>query len=651
MQLIQRAAVSEFRERIRWMTVVVLVVVSGLAAWLFRLQVVNSARWSQLAEENILRRVYLPSTRGVIRDTRGRVIAANRPSYNVYVVPYAFMRRFDQVFPRFAEYLGLGRDERDRLEARLREAAEGPRQFQQVAVREDIDRETLAVLETHRDELAGVTVIAVPVRTYPFGELAAHAIGFLNEVSAEDMQEHRGEDYRAGDRMGRSGLERAWESLLRGRRGWVRVDRDYRGIILSTRDEIAHFGADRRLEPVPGRDLVLTLDMELMRAIDRAFRQRSFRAGAAAVVDVHTGRVLALYSRPAIDPNLTSLGLTQQQAREIDDNPDRPRIDRSIYETYYPGSCVKPFTALAALHAQLWDPRTTNQCTGTTLIGHRHWHCAHGHVHGVVDLHEAIVQSCNIYFFNVAQAISLDQIAHMAGDFGLGARTGIGINSESAGLVPTREWYTREFRRFRLGFTLNSSIGQGATRITVLQLALAYAALANGGALYVPQIVERVEAPDGTVLQAFPPSVRHQIDVSPADLERVRAALRGVVSEVHGTAHTATNIPEVEIAGKTGTAQVSRVARQGEDPRRAWYMGRDHAWFAAFAPYQNPEIAVVVLVEHGGSGGDEAAPIVAQVVRDYFTRIRPGEPIPSVRILREQQEAAAARQRARNRGR
>ncbi|MEI8258464.1 MAG: penicillin-binding protein 2, partial [Deltaproteobacteria bacterium] len=210
MQLIQRAAVSEFRERIRWMSAGVLLVVALLGTRLFWLQVVKSAYYSQLAEENILRRVYLPSTRGVIRDTRGRVIAANRPSYNVYVVPYAFMRHFDAVFPRFAEYLGLNRDERDRLEARLREAAEGNRQFQQVAVREDIDRETLAVLETHRDELAGVTVIAVPVRTYPFGELAAHAIGFLNEVSADDMREHRGEDYRAGDRMGRSGLERAW---------------------------------------------------------------------------------------------------------------------------------------------------------------------------------------------------------------------------------------------------------------------------------------------------------------------------------------------------------------------------------------------------------------------------------------------------------
>ena len=649
MQLIQRAAVSEFRERIRVMSFVVLVAIAALCGRLFYLQAYKASYYGQMAEENILRRVYLPSTRGVIHDTRGRVIAANRPSYNVYVVPYAFLRHFDETFPRFAEYLGLGRDERDRLEARLREAADGERRFQQIAVRDDIDRETLAVLETHRDELPGVTVIAVPVRTYPFGELAAHAVGFLNEVSGQDIEDHRGEDYRAGDRIGRSGLERAWESLLRGRRGWVRVDRDYRGIILSSRDEIAHFGPDRRLEPVPGRDMVLTLDMELMRAIDRAFRQRQFRAGAAAVVDVHTGRVLALYSRPSIDPNQMALGLSPQLAREIDENPDRPRIDRSIYETYYPGSTVKPFTALAGLRSGLWDARHIETCTGTIMVGGRHWHCAHGHVHGVVDLHLAIVQSCNIYFCQLARAITLDMIAREATEFGLGHRTGIGINAESAGLVPTREWYQHEFGRFRTGFTMNSAIGQGATRLTVLQLALGYAALANGGDVYVPQIVERIESPDGAVLQEFPPAVRHHIDLNPVDLERVRAGLRGVVAEPHGTAHRAAFIPEVEIAGKTGTAQVSRVARQGEDARRAWYMGRDHAWFAAFAPYQNPEVAIVVLVEHGGSGGDEAAPVAAQVLRDYFTRIRPGEPIPTVRAMREQQEDNAARQRARNR--
>jgi penicillin-binding protein 2 len=402
---------------------------------------------------------------------------------------------------------------------------------------------------------------------------------------------------------------------------------------------------------VPGRDLVLTLDMELMRAIERAFRQRSYPSGAAVVVDVHTGRVLALYSRPSIDPNIMSTGLSPQLAREIDENPYRPRIDKAIYEDYFPGSTFKPFTALAGLGAGLIDPRERLTCFGRIVYGRRTFRCAHGHVHGPVDLHDALMQSCNVYFFQQALTITMDRIAQMAFDFGLGRRTGIGINQEAAGFIPTRAWYAQRFPgQFRYGFTLNTAIGQGSTRVSVLQLALAYAALANGGTLFVPQLVERVQSPDGTTLQVFPPAVRRHVSVAPQHLEIVTRALRDVLADVRGTAHSS-DIPEVEIAGKTGTAQVSRLARHGEDPRRAWFQARDHAWFAAFAPARAPEIAVVVFVEHGGSGGAEAAPVAAQIIREYFMRIRPGEPIPTVRAILEAQEAAAARQRARNRRR
>lgn len=641
MRLVQRAAVSEFRERIRAMGAFVLLLLSLLAGRMFQLQVIEGAKYTQQAEENTLRRLFLPSTRGVIRDTRGRVIAANRPSFNVYVVPGSMLRRIDEVFPRFAEYLGLSRDERDRLEARIR-GAEGSRRYQQVLVRQDIDRETLAILETHRDELAGVSVIAVPVRTYPFGALAAHAIGYLNEVSAEDLAAHPDEDYRPGDRIGRMGIERAWESLLRGRRGWVRVDRDHRGVVLSTRDDIARFGPDRRQDPVPGRDLVLTLDMELMRAAERAFRRQN--SGAAVVVEVRTGRVLALYSKPSIDPNTLIRGLTPQMVREIDANPYRPRIDKTIYEDYFPGSTFKPFTALAGLNANLIDPRARIVCHGRHLLGRRIFRCAHGHSHGLVDMHEAITQSCNVYFYNLAETVTLDRIAQVAMDFGLGRRTGIGINLEAAGFIPTRAWYAQRFPgQFRIGHTLNTAIGQGNTRVSVLQLALSYAALANGGDLYVPQLIERVQGPDGATVQSFPPALRRRVSVSPSNLDIVLRGLRNVVASNLGTANRAANIPEVSIAGKTGTAQVPHIARRGEDPTYSAFRRRDHAWFAAFAPFENPEIAVVTFVEHGGSGGSEAAPAAAEIIREYFTRIRPGEPIPSVRVVREQQAARGAR--------
>jgi penicillin-binding protein 2 len=378
----------------------------------------------------------------------------------------------------------------------------------------------------------------------------------------------------------------------------VRLEHDVRGVVLANRESIQALGPDRRQEPVPGRDLVLSLDMELMRSLDRAFRP--YPAGAAAVVDVRTGRVLALYSKPAINPNLLTTGITPALAREIEENPYRPNIDRSIYESYFPGSTFKPFTALAGLTAGLVDPRATVQCTGRHELGHRVFRCTH--VHGLTDLHRSLVESC--------------------------------INQETPGFIPTRAWYAQHYPgQFRIGFTLNTAIGQGNTRVTVLQLAMAYAALANGGTLYVPRLVERVEGPDGTVIQEFPPTVRRQVSVSAQHLGLIDRALGDVISDLRGTAH-ASAIPEVDLAGKTGTAQVSRIIRSGEDGRRTWYSQRDHAWFAGFAPASNPEVAYVVLVEHGGSGGHEAAPVVAQVMRDWFVRIRPGPAIPSVAALR-----------------
>ena len=628
-ELVQKAGLGEIRERVRFMSAVVLLGVFVLIGRLFWIQIVDNARWLQIAEDNVLRRVDLPSTRGMIRDARGRVIAANRPAYNVYVIPGYFPL---ERFTHFADYLGLNRDERDRLEARMRNA-EGSRRYQHMLARSDIDRESLALIETHRAEFPrGISVIATPVRQYPFSELAGHALGFLNEVNAEDLREFAGRDYRAGERIGRSGVEQSWESILRGRRGWVRLEHDVRGLLI-TRDSIAGLGPERHRDPVPGRDLVLTLDMELMRAIDRAFRGKP--SGAAAVVEVRTGRVLALYSKPCVDPNTMTMGISALLNREIDENPYRPRIDKTIYESYFPGSTFKPFTALAGLEAGLIDARSQVTCTGRHVLGRRVFRCKH--VHGVVSLHRALVESCNVYFYTLAEAVTMDRIASMAFEFGLGRRSGIGINQETPGFIPTRAWYAQNYPgQFRIGHTLNTAIGQGNVRVTVLQLAMAYAALANGGTLFVPQLVSRVEGPDGTVIQSFPPTIRRRVAVDPAHIAMINSALGGVISDLHGTAHAA-QVAEVDIAGKTGTAQVSRIVRDPTDPRRGWSTQRDHAWFAGFAPASAPEIAVVLLVEHGGSGGHEAAPLMTQIVREYFTRIRPGAPIASVATWRAHQ--------------
>jgi penicillin-binding protein 2 len=293
----------------------------------------------------------------------------------------------------------------------------------------------------------------------------------------------------------------------------------------------------------------------------------------------------------------------------------KPTLDRTISAAYPPGSTFKPFSALAGLQSKAIDPYGQVDCRGGFEYGKRYHRCTGVHQH--VNLHEAIVQSCNTYFYDLGSKLKLDEISQMGALFGLGAKTGIGVNPEARGRMPTRAWYTRRYRgAFRGGFTLLAAIGQGASTVNVLQLALSYAALSNGGTLYRPQVVRSIETSDGTVVQDFPPRVRRLVELPPEELNLLGASLAEVVTDRTGTAH-AGRIEGVDLAGKTGTAQVSQLAERGLAPEQIQYFNRDHAWFAGYAPTRSPEIAIVVLVEHGGGGGKNAVPVAMQVVRDW----------------------------------
>jgi penicillin-binding protein 2 len=357
--------------------------------------------------------------------------------------------------------------------------------------------------------------------------------------------------------------------------------------------------------------------MELEQAVERSMRAHA--AGAVVVADVRTGRLLALYSKPDFDPNDLAGGSGHDRIREafnkLYTDPLRPMLDKTMSGVFHPGSTFKPFSALAALEDKILDPAEKERCDGYLSFGRRIFHCTH--VHGKVDMHDAIAESCNIYFFKLAEAVGMDRIARVANEFGLGQKTGIGVNPEAAGRIPTRSWYALRYKgQFRIGFTLNTSIGQGATTVTPVQLALAYAALANGGTVYSPQLVRAVETSDGAVVQDFPPRVRQKAKILPENLARVNDALYAVVNEDKGTAYPVRD-RTLEVAGKTGTAQTGYFNTGNDDPKKAWYLSRDHAWFAAYSPAKAPEIAVVVLVEHGGSGPTVAAPVAMQVVKEY----------------------------------
>lgn len=615
--LVQRSDVSEFRRRFRWIALAMVVAFASLVARLFYLQVLEADENKAIARENIVRRVTLATTRGIIRDRNGKVLAASRPSYNVYVVP----KRIDMqaIWPKLIEYLGVGVDERARLEGLITaiRAAGGPRNSQQILLKEDISRDAVATLATHDAELPGVDVVPVPVRYYPYEGVGSHVLGYMAEVDAERLASLRSVGYIEGDRIGVTGVERAWESYLRGTRGWEKVLVDAKGRRRPGGEGIIE--DPRRVDPIPGRDIRLTLDADIQKAMDKAMRYEL--AGGVAMIDVRTGRILGLYSKPGYDPNALSGGSGKQVIRDayrkLHSDPLKSALDKTISGAYPPGSTFKPFTALAALEKGLIDPRQVSQCRGGLTVGKRTFRCTH--VHGAVAMQQAIAESCNVYFYRLAAdyGVGMDLIAEMGQRFGLGMRTGLGINAEASGRMPTRAWMTlRNKGQFHLGFSLNAAIGQGATTVTVLQLALAYAALANGGTLYQPQIVRAVETSAGTVVQEFTPRVRRQLDLRPENIALVQRAMTAGVNEEGGTAFKA-RVVGVEVAGKTGTAQVSHRLTRGVESERVWYFNREHAWFAGYAPTRSPEVAIVVLVEHGGTGGKRAAPVAIAVVRAY----------------------------------
>ncbi len=604
-----RHEVGEFRRRYKWMALFAVVVFAVLFGRLVQLQVIEQAKYKQMARENITRTIVLPASRGVLRDTRGNAVATNRPSYNVYITPSVV--DMHDTLSRFAELIGLNAEHLKRLRNDIAKVP-ARRRTHRIQMYADITRDQLAALTTHSAELRGIDVVDQPVRMYQFGKLAAHAIGYLNEVSADDLKILRSRGYRPGDLVGRSGIERAFESVLRGVYGYRRISVDARG---HQRDLADKEVIEKTKDPVPGTDLTLTLDMALMKNVERAFRNHP--SGALVAVDAQTGRIRALYSKPSYDLNEFTHRLSLARKNELERDPFYPLIDKTIYATYYPGSIFKPFSAATALQDNVMHADTTVECTGQYELGNRKFRCTQKH--GVVDMRQALTRSCNVYFYRLGELVGLDRLAFYARDFGFGERTGVGINTESKGFIDTRAWFEKQGQRFRAGYALNAAIGQGNTKISLIQAAMAYAALANGGRLYVPQLIEEMRAPDGRVTQRLTPKLRRQVSVSAEHLQAIREGLLGVVNNDLGTAYEARIAGGVSVVGKTGTAQVvHNTSAHKNNPALEEFFSRDHAWFAGFAPAVNPDLVVVVLVEHGGGGGKYAAPIAVEVLNDYL---------------------------------
>ncbi|MCK5322830.1 MAG: penicillin-binding protein 2 [Desulfobulbaceae bacterium] len=599
---IDKEELNMLKKRIDFFTLVFIVFIAILVARLWYLQIHRGEEYSRLSENNRIRMQKIAAPRGNILDRQGRVIVTNRPCFNIVWIredapdPDVVIKRLAKIFK---EDISVFLD-------RIRIAADGPR-YVPICLKEDIDWEKLVYIENHRLELPGVRVEVIPRRDYLFGDLASHLIGYLGQISRNELTDSPGGLYEGGDQIGKTGIEKLYESYLSGEKGRRFLEVDANGF------EQQQLGVE---ESLPGNDIYLTLDIDLQSVAEQAMEGK---AGAVVAMDVKTGRVLVLASSPPLKLKEFIGGISHKAWNSLLNDPMHPLINKSIQGRYPPGSIHKIVTAVAALSEGVVTPQTTFYCNGFLRFKNRRYGCWRAAGHGAVDIYQALKQSCDVYMYHAGQRVGVDKLAYYANSFGLGKKTGIEMEHEKPGLIPTSDWKMRKYReRWHEGETLSISIGQGFNLVTPIQACRMIAGLANGGIIYRPQLVEMLKDPDGRIISQFAPVIDCRVHATPEILQLVRSALVGAVNEKRGTG-AAARLKEVTVAGKTGTAQVVRLSQfrdieEDEIP----YKYRDHAWFVCFAPAEDPEIAVAVVVEHGGHGGSTAGPIAKTVLSRYF---------------------------------
>lgn len=608
---------SSIVNRLIFIAVVIVLTFVVFVLRLFQLQVIEGEDLGNRARRNSVRTVYLEAPRGDIVDRFGRELATTRPAFGVHVMP-AEMRERELTFAALGSLL-----DRDAGELAQRVGAPtGRRRFQPVRIAEDLPYGSRNRVESHLYALPGVFTDVSPRRYYVGGSLAAHVLGYTGEIQVAQLEKRAFADYRSGDVIGQAGVESRFESTLRGRAGGRNVVVDVAGRVDEVLDEV---------EATPGGTVVLTIDRDLQRAAEEAFLPDVIggdeKRGAVVVLDPRNGDVLALVSRPTFDPNSFAGGIDSATWKELTASEGRPIQNRALAGQYPPGSTYKAFVAAAGLEEGAIDPEDRVFCPGTFKYGRRTYRCWKRGGHGSVNLHEALARSCDVFFYQLGLKLGIDRMAFFSNGFHLGRKTGIALGTEAPGIVPTEAWKVRRFGEVWMkGETVSASIGQGYNLTTPLQLAVAYAAIANGGTVFKPRILLRQVGPDGTVQQGPEPESLGRVPVSPEHLAIITRALEAVVHEVGGTGGRA-RIPGVRVAGKTGTAQVIRLeATEHLEEEEIPFQFRDHGWFAAFAPVEAPEIVVVALSEHGGHGGSAAGPIVKAVLSRYFKASMPDEP-------------------------
>jgi penicillin-binding protein 2 len=573
--------------RVLGLSVIVTAALLCLLGQLWYLQVLEGAHLREMSDRNRIRVRPVAAPRGILYDRHGLALVDNRPAFTLSLIPRDMDDR-DTVLGRLAVLLKIPFTELQEALARVPDDSLRP-----VRIRRDLSLEDVAKVEERKLDLPGVLVEVEPQRVYPTSTFAAHLLGYVREVGEEQLRQGR---YRRGDMIGQVGLERLLDEHLRGLDGGERIEVDALGRPVQV---------IRREEPRPGAQVVTTVDRRIQQAAERAM---TGRAGAVVVMDPRNGDILAMTSTPAFGLDRFSGSLDRDTWLALVRDPTHPLLNRAIQSQYAPGSVFKVVVAAAGLQEGTLTPMDRTYCNGEFHLGGWTFLDWRQGGHGHVDLRSALVHSCNVFFYQAGLRVGAETIARYAEAFGLGVPAGIALGGEKPGLVPSPSWKRQRFGRpWTAGDTVNVSIGQGQVLVTPLQVARMMAAIANGGILWKPRLIERVERADGTLAYTEPSKVTGQVTLSPVVWAFLHQALAGVVSE--GTGHAA-RIPGIDVAGKTGTAQ--SVAHS--DSAR----GQDHAWFASFAPAHDPQVVVVVMVEGGGKGGQVAAPVARQIYQAIF---------------------------------
>jgi penicillin-binding protein 2 len=585
---------DQSRRTLARLSLVVLCLFGALFLRLWSLQLVEGDELRQRSEHNRIRLQDLPPWRGMIMDRSGEILVSNRASFDLVVV-LEDVADFALQAKRLAALLQL---DAPQVLGHLENAQKSG--FHQVRLKGDLSWREMALVETFKAELPGTSIMVTPKREYRHKGLACHLLGYLGEISDVQLKSGRFPTYKMGDYLGKRGIELAWEDFLRGLRGSRRIEVDAFGRELGQ--------LDQKLSS-PGANVFLTLDLKLQQEAEACLQDQ---AGAIVALDPQNGKILAMASAPTFSQEAFERGLSGKEWQEISQHKDHPLENRALNGQYPPGSTFKIVMAVAGLEEKIITPGSVMSCSGAMPFGKHVFHCWKKGGHGGMNLHSAIVNSCDIYFYTLGRRLGIERLAKWSKRFGLGAPTGLKLDKEMPGLVASPAWKLSRFGApWQEGDTVSIAIGQGYNLATPLQMAQVTAAVANGGAVFEPQLVEKVESPAGEILYQAKPIVKSRLAADPKNLALVQKALLGVVSDGTGKA---ARVPYLEAAGKTGTSQV--VALEKEKTKKKEY--QNHAWFVAYAPFAEPKLAVAVLVEHGGGGGAVAAPLAKRLMTTYF---------------------------------